>query len=450
MAGILTVHVIGAGFGESIILEFPNGSVGVIDCFSPKLDLAAADRIKKNPTLHFLVEELRADRLAFVAFTHPHEDHGRGLSHILEEYRNRIDQIWIFDAFQAISLERYFKALLLSDRRLPIESLLDDPPGIFSVELMKIKEAVFEQCALSNPNRADICLFNGPKPRSIPGEPVMIRLLGPSEALCVTYKERLAENLMGLLDDDGEIAEGWDPTNVNHNIASPAIVIEFGKSRILLAGDMERLGWEEVWRDYSNDGSLSSLFVKVSHHGSETGYHDELYPAICANGPVVGVLTPFNRHSKPLPTRAGIDYLEGQLQELLTTSLQVAQRTQGIVEPLTMSEIRRFKLILDRWNRRLSQMPDLWSVMDPDFSLASTGEVPVSGSKSIRIPREWVEDLAEHPRLSALIHPDLRSSYMPKIGRLDDIDTHYRASFRFDELGNEVQRHLGNGAGSLI
>lgn len=31
----LTVHVIGSGKGESIILQMPNGEWGVVDCYAP-------------------------------------------------------------------------------------------------------------------------------------------------------------------------------------------------------------------------------------------------------------------------------------------------------------------------------------------------------------------------------------------------------------------------------
>ncbi len=34
MPDVLGIHIIGGGYGESIVLELPNGKVGVLDCFS--------------------------------------------------------------------------------------------------------------------------------------------------------------------------------------------------------------------------------------------------------------------------------------------------------------------------------------------------------------------------------------------------------------------------------
>src|SRR3954452_21250288 len=148
----LGVHVIGAGYGESIVLEMPNGGVGVIDCFAPRLKATTRDeRLQANPTLGFLVNHLGAHSLAFLAFTHPHEDHGRGLTHLLEEFRDHIGWIWVFPSFQTIALERWFAASLDGGRRLPIERLLDEPPGSFSLELARFREQVHQQCQRDRP-----------------------------------------------------------------------------------------------------------------------------------------------------------------------------------------------------------------------------------------------------------------------------------------------------------
>jgi hypothetical protein len=132
MPANLTIHVIGSGFGETIVICLPNGKVGVIDCYSPDLALKnPEERATRNPIVRFLRTSLAVDRLAFLALTHPHEDHGRGLSHILSEYKDRIDEVWIFDAFQEKALDRYFSALFSGRRKLPIEQALNEEPGTF-------------------------------------------------------------------------------------------------------------------------------------------------------------------------------------------------------------------------------------------------------------------------------------------------------------------------------
>ncbi len=306
MSNKLIIHLIGCGFGESIILCLPNGKVGIVDCCSPTLKAnTSAEKLQANPTLRFLRNNLHVEKLAFLAFTHPHEDHGRGMSHILESYKDSIDQIWIFDGYQDIALDRYFGALLEGNRRLPIEKLLNEPPGTFSRELMAIRKLVLEQIKNKNQNQDNFQKLSGRKQIEITDEPVVFHFLGPGEGFTQLYIENLHKNLQNLVDQDGKIVnKSWNPAKVNHNLASPAILIEFGKTRIILGGDMEKDGWNDVLSYFiSSQTSLNCHFVKVSHHRSETGYIEGLYEKFGEQGLPIGVLTTFNRHSYPLPQK---------------------------------------------------------------------------------------------------------------------------------------------------
>ncbi len=86
----LTVHVIGAGKGESIILQMPNGEWGVVDCYAPSIKNS-----ETNQTLRFLKRN-EVESLQFLCLSHPHEDHFRGITHLLTEYEGNIRQIWRF------------------------------------------------------------------------------------------------------------------------------------------------------------------------------------------------------------------------------------------------------------------------------------------------------------------------------------------------------------------
>src|SRR5690606_9883749 len=158
-----------------------------------------------------------------------------------------IDEIWIFDAYQDIGLERYFKAILYGKRKLPVERILKEQAGTFSRELLRIRELVLEQIRLDNPHRAEPRVFCGPRNFEVTGEPVTIHFLGPSVALAQQYRAHLIENMQGLVSDDGkEVNTKWQPDSINHNLASPAVLIEYGATRLVLGGDMEETGWSEA------------------------------------------------------------------------------------------------------------------------------------------------------------------------------------------------------------
>src|SRR5262249_18417566 len=76
----IEVHVLGAARGESIILRLPHGGWGVVDCCA-----GSSTDPGQNDTLRFLREQ-GATELEFLALTHPHDDHYRGMSHLLEAF----------------------------------------------------------------------------------------------------------------------------------------------------------------------------------------------------------------------------------------------------------------------------------------------------------------------------------------------------------------------------
>src|SRR5579872_584692 len=80
---LLEVHVINAGVGESIVIRMPGEGWGVVDCYSR----CAADP-DANPTVRFL-RDRGVVRLEFLCLTHPHDDHYRGMSHLLELFNPR-------------------------------------------------------------------------------------------------------------------------------------------------------------------------------------------------------------------------------------------------------------------------------------------------------------------------------------------------------------------------
>ena len=76
----LAVHVLGAGKGESIVLQLSDGRWGVVDCFAP-----SSTNAETNPVLRFL-RERDVRELEFLCLTHPHDDHYKGMSHLLEAF----------------------------------------------------------------------------------------------------------------------------------------------------------------------------------------------------------------------------------------------------------------------------------------------------------------------------------------------------------------------------
>lgn len=92
--GELGVVVFGPGDGEAMVVKLPDGRWGVVDgCLEPSRSHRAGTG---DPVREFLNEaETPAGpvQLAFVAWTHPHADHYRGLRRLLDAYRGRVERL---------------------------------------------------------------------------------------------------------------------------------------------------------------------------------------------------------------------------------------------------------------------------------------------------------------------------------------------------------------------
>src|SRR3954452_15190803 len=114
----LSLHVFGSSKGESIVLELPGGKWGVIDCYAPSLEDEAS-----NPTLRFL-KDRHVDELEFLALTHPHDDHFRGMSQLLQAFPVRL--FWRFSGLSGKHLEDLVTPLRLKAAATSWPDALED------------------------------------------------------------------------------------------------------------------------------------------------------------------------------------------------------------------------------------------------------------------------------------------------------------------------------------
>ncbi|MHC4400467.1 MAG: ComEC/Rec2 family competence protein [Planctomycetota bacterium] len=398
-----------------------------------------------NPTLRFLVEEVHARSLAFVALTHPHEDHARGLSHLLHYFENAIGEIWIFQGYQDVYLDRYFKALFKSKQKLPCEKLFAEQPGFFYLELMHIRDHVHRQCDHNNPDRSRFRYFQGYESFRLKGESVQLHFLGPSDQLAVEYQASIIDNLSGVVGEDARVLErDWRPSQVNHNRISPCLLVEYGKTRLVFGGDMEDRAWQVLLEEQEDATverpSLACHFVKVSHHGSANGYCEGLYDAFGADGPPIVALTPFTRHRNPLPHSDGIAHLQSHAREVFATNVRRAAESSG-------SEPRREPNHLgSEWRVLLRQHPEWIGALDPALVDAENDVRPLAS-----VPSELVSVLRGSPELTKSLRADLHEK-LPFKGFDLTAEDDYRLSFFFNAQGQELKkkRYEGAGAGRLV
>lgn len=298
--GQLEIHFLnaGTGEGESIVLRLPDGKYGVVDCFA-----RSSNDPTTNPTLQFLLEK-DVPELEFLCLTHPHDDHFRGMSHILSAFPVR----WFWHP-GAMSGEKL--AWLLEYFSVDSELSDDGREKENASELRAIFDAVEEGRRRSklDPIRVQTNQELYPIPPDT-SAPCRIVGLAPSGSQVARYENALR----GCFTDRGALKETLPHSR--HNMISAALLITFGRTRVVLCGDVERPGWDDTIAQ-CGEGMLDVDAVKVAHHGSVNGYTDGLWEAFSASSRPFAVIFPFERHH--LPKREGLTHIQEYTRAVFAT-----------------------------------------------------------------------------------------------------------------------------------
>lgn len=228
-----------------------------------------------------------------------------------------------------------------------------------------------------------------------------------------------------------------DITEPRHNMASGAILLEYGKSRALLMADAE----EELWCEWLSGCPDSSLrtpvqFIKAAHHGSKNGYHASLFTQFGDPNNTVAVVTPFHQGRVHLPEDEGIRLLAPHARHVYCTSRSAASSSTSFTWDLVVP--RPMPPFPSAWLQRLKVKPTLSQLLAP------AANIRVVGGPTPSLPAEWVMDAHKKPELWHYIKPGLRQP-VPGLVPAED----YTVSVGLDDAGTIVQLVGGSGTGIL-
>jgi len=249
---MLDIHVLNVEHGDSIVLDLKTENqraFGVID---------SNCRANTKPKALALLEKLGAERLSFVALTHPHKDHYRGLLEILKAFHGRIDKFYLFNIGD-IGPKRVKQ---LAKPYLDAAARQDDAEITqIAAEFVGIIKYIYENM------QNDIVLLGGESLELFPPRfdgPKIFSILPPLKAKGA-YFQRLTTG-------DPAICE-----NIADNEMSSAFRILYGKSDIVLGGDGTIANWRNHRRAvHFRDDYINADVVKLPHHGSEHDCSDEV------------------------------------------------------------------------------------------------------------------------------------------------------------------------------
>ena len=248
-----------SGIGETILVTFPGGGVGLVDAH-PALDAV-------RPTIQELT---RGKKIHFVCLTHPHADHGLDLRRVLESHPS-VSAFWH----------------TVSDVEVLVDSVrdFDNYPSPFQDVVRQTQK-----------ERADflVDIFSAVANRSIPAhrlrncdrpvvvDGVTVHCLGPSEQvqneLVAAWREHLrkAPPRKELPDD---------------NRLSAILLLEYGGTTVLLGGDALKRNWNDAAAVFRGTGVAKARLLKVPHHGAADAFlahprsRETNYLGLCSKAP---------------------------------------------------------------------------------------------------------------------------------------------------------------------
>jgi hypothetical protein len=266
------VTLLGAGsYGESIVCHIGDNNWIIIDsCVNPEkkdvpLPLEYLNAIGVSPL-----------NISLIICSHWHDDHIRGLSKILEAADNSE-----FCISRAHDKEKFLRFLGM-DSGKPLNSSTREFTNCLKIigkRTGAFIDALENRHIMKNKFSELICL-------------------SPSDYTTQKFDNEIAELLATYLPPNKKIPYG------SPNSKSIVLFAKLGNHRAIFGADLETAdneneGWRRVVKNKISIDEKSSLF-KISHHGSITGYHEDIWNVLLLDNPVAKI-TPWKLGDKSLP-----------------------------------------------------------------------------------------------------------------------------------------------------
>jgi beta-lactamase superfamily II metal-dependent hydrolase len=262
----LGIHIFNVGQGDSILVEFPDGVWGVVDCKN-------GSPTGMPSALEFLLEK-GVTNLAFVCLSHPHADHYSGIIPILEHFADNVGKLWMFrlDSIHWCTFLTVKRNAATTPAR---RSRFDQLREIFRHYADKLKE-----------DRVELLDANVRLP-SIGG--VEIDCLAPRPRELGAYQSSLAR---------------WAvrPTEykADENQLSVVLRLKYGQSTVILGADARTESWIDIERERARRGeAIVANLVKVSHHGSKEGYFHPAWASMSRPRITHGAISSGSKYGHP-------------------------------------------------------------------------------------------------------------------------------------------------------
>ena len=276
----IEISVFGSGIGEAVAFQFKKEWILIDSCFNNK--------VCQPTTLHYL-KELSvnyAEDVKLIIITHWHDDHIKGALELIRHCSRAkviIPPVFKSEDFRKLSL-LYLRSGMIFENGVE--------------EITKIIYYLINKRRDFNIGGVDTLFY---KSNNV-GTDLSVYGISPSPA--VPLNELIS--LSYILENNPQRIP-----NSNHNLASVATLVNVDDLFLLFGADLEydehdtEVGWQHVLHKCGCINGDKSSFYKISHHGSSTGDHPEIWSKLLNYNPYAFV-TPHKKGKYNLPSEKDI------------------------------------------------------------------------------------------------------------------------------------------------
>jgi len=354
----IKIHVLNAWAGDSILVEFGGGVWGIVD----------SNRISRDapiPAFQFLKQEKQRGnfkKIIFVALTHPHLDHFRGMPEILAHFKEQIDEFWDFGR-DARPIIAFFLRWLRGEE---YQSGLD---------LLRFYEDIYtwkKEGSIRHLSMGSFQLMYTLEPH------LKIWALSPSRNDLDRYFESIE-----IRKENQEVLTKM--IQLDQNDVSAVLLINFHEHFILLGSDAKSECWAQILidprlaalRESNREDYLKSHIVKVSHHGSKYSLTDNLWQSISIPSVTVAAISAAGKvNPHPQTIR---EILKNGVELYCTNRPQISRRGLEYIIDLMPQTIAAW----EEWNVHLDAQPEYIAESHITISITASGFIDTSASRNV-------------------------------------------------------------------
>jgi hypothetical protein len=237
---VLRFSFLESGRGETILIDFPDGQKGLVDCCTSttgcRLDIET---------------EIVADggHIAFICLTHPHLDHGKAIPAVLEACE--VKELWhslpdIQPFVYWLSEAPTFKSAV---HALANQFIVSQAEFILRIWRIALEREI------------EIKSFDASRKEEEIGE-VRIHFLGPARKTAQAEFNRVRKGINRL---------PRPPTELNH--FSMILAFEYAGKVVLLCADALKDSWKDALKELQRAKIPKASVVKVPHHGARNAFY---------------------------------------------------------------------------------------------------------------------------------------------------------------------------------